>query len=289
LSLMALVACTFLLLVRSGVRRSLALPGALGILALVPVQTLLGLGKADLLASALSLGALVLASSAGTRRRALAVALLFALAVLTKWTVVGGLAAWGTHAWLHGRRRLALERAGLFLVLLAVGIVAAQVASGGRMLEQLHETATGGGDPIRLLTGPFDFLLQSDPADLILIVLAGAGLAASAPGSWRTLPALAFLWTVVVTLELFASPGVAENHLLDATVLALVVFLGVVDRGVVPARFAAVPRPRRGPLRAGDRRRDRSLTPPGRGALPPRSGLRRPAPRREPLGRAPRR
>ena len=43
-----------------------------------------------------------------------------------------------------------------------------------------------------------------------------------------------------MTLELFASPGVAENHLLDATVLALVVFLIVVDRGVVPARFAAV-------------------------------------------------
>ncbi|HEY1418735.1 MAG TPA: hypothetical protein VGF41_12565, partial [Myxococcaceae bacterium] len=240
LFLVALVACTFVLLERSGVRRSLALPGALGVLALVPVQTLLGLGKADLLASALAIGALVLASTEGTRRRELAVALLFALAVLTKWTVVGGLAAWVTHAWIHGRRRLALERAGLFLVLLAFGICAAQLASGGRMLEQLHETATGGGDPIRLLTGPFDFVLQSDPADLALVILAGGGLAASAPGSWRTLPALAFLWTVPVTLELFASPGVAENHLLDATVLALVVLLVSVDRGLLPARFAAV-------------------------------------------------
>ena len=240
LFLVALVACTFRVLVHSGVRRSLALPGALGILALVPVQTLLGLGKADLLSSALALGALVLASTEGTRRRELAVAMLFALAVLTKWTVVGGLAAWVTHAWIHGRRRLALERVGLFLVLLAIGIGAAQLASGGRMLQQLHELATGGGDPIRLLTGPFDFLMQSDPADLVLVILAGGGLAAAAPGSWRTLPALAFLWTVVVTLELFASPGVAENHLLDATVLALVVFLVSVDRGVVPARFAAV-------------------------------------------------
>jgi hypothetical protein len=240
LSLIALVACTFSLLVRSGVRRSLAVPGALGVLALVPVQGLLGLGKADLLASALAVGALALASDEGTRRRELAVAGLFALAVLTKWTVVGGLAAWVTHAWIHGRRRLALERAGLFFVLLAAGVSAAQVASGGRMLQQLREFATGGGDPIRLLTGPFDFLLQSDPADLALVILAGAGLAASPRGSCRTLPALAFLWTLLLTVELFASPGVAENHLLDATVLGLLALLVVVDRGVVPARFAAV-------------------------------------------------
>ncbi len=240
LSLVALVGCTFLLLERVGVRRRLALPGALVVLALVPVQSLLGLGKADLLASALSMAGLVVATREGTCRREVATALLFSLAVLTKWTVVGGLLAWVTHAWVHGRRRAALERAALVGGMLAVGIGAAQLGSGGEMLRQLRDCAGGGGGPLGLLTAPNEFLQKADPVDLALLVLTAGALATAAPGSWRMLPVLAFLWTSLCTLVLFASPGIAENHLLDLTVLGLVVFLMLVDQGAVPARFAAV-------------------------------------------------
>ncbi|HVP61404.1 MAG TPA: hypothetical protein VMT11_12630 [Myxococcaceae bacterium] len=240
LSLVALVGCTFLLLERLGVRRRLALPGALVVLALVPVQALLGLGKADLLASALAMAGLVVATREGTLRREMATALLFSLAVLTKWTVVGGFLAWVTHAWVHGRRRVAIERAALVGGMLLIGIGAAQLSSGGQMLRQLRECAGGGGGPVGMLTAPNEFLQQSDPIDLALLVLAAGALAAAAPGTWRTLPALALLWTWLCTLAVFASPGIAENHLVDVTVLALVLFLTLVDRGAVPSRFAAV-------------------------------------------------
>ncbi len=240
LALAALVGCTFLLLERLGVRRRLAVPGAAMVLALVPVQALLGLGKADLLASAFAIAGLLIASREGGRRADVLIALLFCLAVLTKWTVLGSMLGWVTHAWIHGRRRVAAERAALFGGLLAAGTLGAQLASGGQMLLQLRACATGGGDTEQLLTAPLKLLLNSDPADLLLVILACGVLAAAPRGTWRSLPVLAFVWTGLCLLATFTSAGIAGNHLLDLTVLALVVLLAGVERGVVPLRFAAV-------------------------------------------------
>jgi len=239
LSLGALVGATYLFLERQGVRRALSLPGALSVLALVPVQALLGLGKADLLASALCFWGLAVASREGGRRRDAGVALLFSLAVLTKWTVVGGLLAWLTHAWIEGRRRVALERAALVGGIVGTGVLLANLASGGQMLLQLRATATGGGTIADLLQAPVLFLLRSDPADLALLVLVLGTFAAAPRRSWRSLPLLAFFWTFACLLATYASPGVAENHLLELMVLALIVFLFLVELGALPLRFAA--------------------------------------------------
>ena len=239
LFLAVLVWATYVFLERNGVRRMLALPGALAVLALVPVQVLLGLGKADLLASALCFSGLAIASGGASRRRDATVALLFSLAVLTKWTVIAGLLAWLTHAWIQGRRRLLLERAAMVGGIVGAGVLVADLASGGQMLLQLRAFATGGGHIGDLLSAPVNFLLRTDPADLTLLVLVLGAFAASPRGSWRSLPLLAFFWTGVCLLATWASPGVAENHLLELMVLALVVFLVLLERGALPLRFAA--------------------------------------------------
>jgi hypothetical protein len=160
--------------------------------------------------------------------------------VLTKWTVVGGLLAWLTHAWIEGRRRVALERAALVGGMVGAGVLVANVASGGQMLLQLRACATAGGGIADLLNAPVNFLERSDPADLTLLVLALGAFAASPRGSWRTLPLLAFFWTGACLLATYASPGIAENHLLEPMVLGVVVFLFLVERGALPLRFAAM-------------------------------------------------
>jgi hypothetical protein len=108
------------------------------------------------------------------------------------------------------------------------------------MLLQLRACATGGSDAEQVLTAPLKLLQNADGADLALLLLAAGALAAAPRGTWRTLPVLAFLWTAICLLVTFTSTGIAENHFLDLTVLALVTFLMLLERGVVPLRFGAV-------------------------------------------------
>jgi hypothetical protein len=88
IALVALVLGTWRFLEAVGVRRALALPAGMLVLAPVPVQTLLGLGRADLLASAFSVWGLVLAARAQGRTGDGGAGFLFGLACLAKWSVL---------------------------------------------------------------------------------------------------------------------------------------------------------------------------------------------------------
>jgi hypothetical protein len=243
IALVALVLGTWRFLEAVGVRRTLAFPAAVLVLALVPVQTLLGLGKADLLASAFSVWGLVLAARARGKTGDVGAGVLFGLACLTKWTVVFGLFAAVHHAWLSGKREAALRRALCSGATVLLGLALAQLGSQGRFLEQLRACATGGGDLTSFLQAPFNFLLHCDPADLALLLLAVSALAAAPRGIGRTLPVVVLGWTIAGTALVFASPGIAENHLLDVDLAALIAFAVVIDRGALPFRFGATALP----------------------------------------------
>jgi len=234
-ALLALVVLVTRLLRALGVEASLARGVALLSLAVVPVQTLLGLGKADLVATALSLAGVLLS----WRGRPVRAGALFALAVLTKWTVVFGLVASVHDALARGRRRAALMLIAVFGAIVAIGVGLASVASQGRLLAQLRACASGGGTlGERLVQGPLDFLVHSDPADLALVLLAAAALAVARPAV--LLPGRLLGWTLAGTIAVFLSPGIAENHLLDLD-LAAWIALGVsIGSPALPRRFGVL-------------------------------------------------
>jgi hypothetical protein len=215
-----------------GVERWLARGAAMVGIAVVPAQLLLGLGKADLVATALSLGGVLLA----LRRRPVSAAALFGLAVLTKWTVVFGWVASMHDALAQGRRRAAARLLLVTLAWVGAGVALASWASDGRLLAQLRACATGGG--LRLVEGPIDFLIGPFGADEALILLAFAALAVARLRSGLPLKLLG--WTLVGTIAVFLSPGIAENHFLDLDFAAWIALTACIGSPAVPRRFGTL-------------------------------------------------
>lgn len=234
-ALVALVLITVRILRELGVTAGLARSAALVGLALVPVQLLLGLGKADLVATALSLGGVLLA----LRRRSLGAGALFGLAVLVKWTVVFGLVASLHHALAGGRRRAAALLLAAAGGVVGAGVTLGSIASDGRLLAQLRACAAGGGTfGSRIFQVPHDFLSYADPADHGLVLVAAAALVITRPAA--ALPRRLLTWTLLGTLAVFLSPGIAENHLLDLDLAAWIALTVCIDSPALPRRLGTL-------------------------------------------------
>ena len=117
-------------------------------------------------------------------------------------------------------------------------LIATQAASGGRWLESFRATGAGGAElGTILLEGPLNLLTNAAPISVFLFALA---LAVVATTLGRRPPFLfpALLLSAAMAVVLFGSPGVAENHLLDACVLSIAVV--VAAGGAGPARPLAL-------------------------------------------------
>ena len=88
-------------------------------------------------------------------------------------------------------------------------------------------SATGGGNLSTLLAAPVNLarVLRRVPESTFFIQLATASLLAGI-GRRIAIERLAFLVCLVTTLAIYASPATVENHLIDLTVLAVVVATG---------------------------------------------------------------
>jgi hypothetical protein len=224
IALAALLLAAFLLLRGLAVPRDLAIAGALVLLANQPLQSAVVAIRGDLLASALNLCGLALAVSARRFRGMVLASVPFALAILTKQTAVYGLLAATAALVLRGLRRQGLAVLAIASALVLAGVVLTQIQSQGRFFESLRAVSSGGTTLKTLAAAPSRMFSHTHPSDVLVVVLGLAGLLASSRAARAWLPALYLIATGCITLLLFGSPGIDENHFLDLD-LAVVLFL----------------------------------------------------------------
>jgi hypothetical protein len=209
------------LLLRLGVGPLLTTAAAAVALSCQPVQmALLGI-RGDGLAAALAVCGLAATLSPG---RTMAAAALFALAFAAKPTSVYAPAAAMLALALGDRARdswrlALLVLAGAMLVLLGM-----QLASDGRALTTIAASAGGGAGVASALTAPLSFarIVRRVPESAFFIQLAAAVLMARLARPAHVGEA-ALLLCLASTVAIYASPATVENHLIDLSVLAVIV------------------------------------------------------------------
>jgi hypothetical protein len=224
IALAVLLFAAFLLLRGLAVPRELAIAGVLVLLANQPLQSAVVTIRGDLLAAALNVCGLALAVSARKFRGMLLACVPFALAILTKETAVYGLFAAAAALILRGLRRQGIAVLAITSVLVLGGVLATQILSQGRFLDNLRAVSSGGATLKTLAAAPARMFSHAHPSDILLAVLGLAGLIASSRAARAGLPALYLIATGCITLLVFGSPGIDENHLLDLD-LAIALFL----------------------------------------------------------------
>jgi hypothetical protein len=204
--------------------------------------------RGDILATALSMCAIsmLLSRRRGDPRWELGVAGWLTLAFATKITAIAALLPAAAFLWWNGGRRAAARLIVFTMVGCTLIVAATQVASGGRFLRVLSECVSGGASWRDMVGGPLAFLrsmLFHDEATLLWLgcaVLAIVGVAARAPELLLTpgpiaLVATAWGTTLASTIVIFGSPGTDFNHLIDLSVLSVVLVV-VVAAQVQPLR-----------------------------------------------------
>lgn len=237
-AMLALLAGTFCLLIRIGVRRGLAAAAIGTLVASVSAQLAVVCPSADGLASALNVwGAVLLISPNLTSRRVLLGAFLFILGWAAKLTACFGLIA--AVAWLlmTGARRRAVQL-GVATVtgyLLVVGIML--IGSQGRVLRIFAACALGGTGWKRFLNAPLFMEWDAFHHDLGLfllvffsIVAVGADLLESPAACIKRFSTLLFASALLLTVLIYGSPGTNVNHLLEVQVASVVVLAHLTTR-----------------------------------------------------------
>jgi hypothetical protein len=152
-------------------------------------------------------------------------ALLFALALATKFSAVAGPAAAAVVLWRRGYWRLALLGAGLFAVLAVLEVMAFDWASDGRFLDNMRSLGSGGMTLQSIFIGPgrlLIVLLRVSPFLLVwpvVLLLLLRRLVAGRVGVWEWY----LLATLAVTAVIFTSPGTDFNHLIEMEVACVLV------------------------------------------------------------------
>jgi hypothetical protein len=179
----------------------------------------------DVLPVVLQLGALLAATSAW-RWGLPAAGILAGLAVASKTSALWALLGLGTWLIVHRRWR---DLAWFTVAVVgAAGVVlgAVQVASEGRLLDNLRVLTLagvgGGAGPIRAPNQVLFNLATYGPAIWALVPLALFG--AVTAGGWRRMSPyhLALGWALVLLLVVYADVGTSFNQLLDTTVLTVI-------------------------------------------------------------------
>ena len=192
----------------------------------VSVQHALTTVRGDLLSTAFTFAALSLYP------RPYAMAVLFTLAFSAKITAVYGVLAVTAFFLINRRWRESAQLAGSTALGYGLVLLVSAYLSNGRIIEGLFSFGYDEFDFAGLLTSPvllYRFIRQ-DVALAPLLVVAAAIMLASLRVSWRELPSLLLVSTLMITLVVFAMPGIDFNHLMDlhvATVAFLLVQLSV--------------------------------------------------------------
>ena len=227
-SIVLLLAAVYYLLLRIGAPRRGAFGGCLAVLAGSTVQGALLTIREDAMATMLNIWGVALCSGESfSSRRSYYAAALFTLAFAVKETTVFGVAAVCLAFLLNKQTRSALRL--LKLTAIGYGLVLAgtYIGSGGRALELFRLTAAGGIGLRSMLLSPSMLVdaMRGDFGETILLGVATAALLTSGARNLRRIPALLFLCTLAVTVVIFSSEGIAENHLIDLHVAAVVLVI----------------------------------------------------------------
>jgi hypothetical protein len=154
-------------------------------------------------------------------RRAVAIGALVGVALLAKSSAVWIGLAVALQLVLVSRRRLVAAVGGALLVA-GGGLVLAQVASGGRLVDNV--LLSGGDVTLGSLVGAprgfADNLSRSGGVGIALVILAGVEIVRAARAREIGLLHLGTIANVCVVTLLFADPGVDNNHLVDLFVLS---------------------------------------------------------------------
>lgn len=227
-SVVLLLAAVYHLLRRIGASRWLALGGCLAVLAGSSVQGALLTIREDAMAAMLSVwGVALCAGENGSRRRPYYAAALFTLAFAAKETTLFGFAAAFFALSLNGRTRSALHLLMFTSIGYAVVLTAIYFGSGGRAWEVFRLTATVGVGLRSLFFSPSSWVnaMRGNLGETILLALGAATLLTTNASNVRRLPSLLFLCTLAVTVVIFSSEGIDDNHLIDLHVAAAVLLV----------------------------------------------------------------
>jgi len=229
-SIVLLLAAVYYLLLRIRASRWLALAGCLAVLAGSSVQGALLTIREDAMAAMLNAwGVAFCAGEDSSPRRLHYAAALFALAFAVKETTIFGVATVCLAFLLSNRTRSALRL--LKLTSIGYGLILAGIyfGSGGRAFEVFRLTAATGVGLHSLLLSPSTFVsvmrLDGDLGETILLGLAAASLLTAGTRNVRRIPPLLFLCTLAVTVVIFSSEGIDDNHLIDLHVAAVVLLV----------------------------------------------------------------
>jgi hypothetical protein len=181
--------------------------------------------RGDLLPVVLQLAALLVAGSSLTLRRALLAGAFCALAVLSKQTAVWAplaLACW------HLRRdwRLTIVFLAATGAAAAGGLFTANALSDGRLFRNMQELSFPGGRDLYCLLPPVVLLwrvTQGGPALAILVPLVLVECIAAVRQRRVSIPHYALCFAVTVLLLIYTDPGTTMNHLVDLSILAVLV------------------------------------------------------------------
>jgi hypothetical protein len=189
--------------------------------------------RGDLLPTALSFAALAMiyprpGEPTPSRRRVIAAGVMFALAFAAKETCIALRVATIVMLVIARQRRPAIVIAAVAVAGMALAFALLYVFSDGRAFTDLRMCATAGASITDIAKAPLTFVRMADAKDTLCLVFTGVSLvalAAAPRGFLRELAAIAFAVTLLVTIGMFASPGVSYNHLVDLQTIAVVLLV----------------------------------------------------------------
>jgi Glycosyltransferase family 87 len=215
------------------------LASGIGLLATVAVG-------GDTLPVVLQLGALVVVTKSNRPAAAAGAGVLCGLAILSKETALWAPAA--IIVWLvaRDRGRVAVATAGALVATLAVGLVAAEAVSHGRFADNVFglsgSSFEGVGSVFVDSPGKLLGLAQAHGSSVVIVVpLALAGFVLAVLERRPTLYHLSFVFALAILLVVLADPGAFYNHLLDVSVLAVILVGDLWKRSVGAATTTAGP------------------------------------------------
>jgi hypothetical protein len=247
-SIAGVIAAVAIILRRAGIPRDVAVPVAFAVLGAASIQLGVTAIRGDLLPTALSFGGLATiyprpGEAPASRRRVLTAGLLFALAFTAKQTCVAALVATIIVLVIGRQRRHAITLAAVAGAGMAIALVLLYLCSDGRALADLRACSTAGATLVDIAHAPLKFVRLADVKDTLCLAFTAVTLASvlAAPRVFRReLAVIVLALTLLVTVGLFASPGVSYNHLVELQTIAVVTFV-----------LAGAARPRRLGLVAG--------------------------------------
>jgi hypothetical protein len=220
-----LILSVYLYLKQMRLKPYIAYVFSLSILAFETVQEVLQRIQSDILPLTCNIfGIIIFQSKISSKYREYLSALFFVLAFFSKITAVHGIVT--LLIWLVGHKRynemmriLVYTITGYFF-----GFVVINYLSSGGFMQIFLNCIFGGGSLHGFFKAPINIVnvLASSPTCLISIFLAGFFIINS-KNKLGSLQNILWLVTLIITMIIFGSPGTDQNHLIDISVVSVIV------------------------------------------------------------------